>query len=420
VRPVLFSRSSATLVLAAALGMLVPLPCQAQTPLSLQEAVDAALRSRPDLKASSEAVSVAQGRERQAGLWSNPDLQFSNENLRPGQRYSRDVDTQVRFTERLDVLGKRGARVALAMENVKHAQAEYEVVRRSIAHDVALAYWTARGAQETRDLLRASATNLRQIVDYHTAQLSLGVISEQDVLRVRLESERVEIAATLAEIAASRARVGLQKEMGQSALRDLVLTESLDARRAPPQAVTVDQVLVLRTEMKVAASALDQARANARLESVVARPDLEVIFGYKRTQLPNTNFASNTSVAGFVVSLPLLNRNQGNRAASEAEVRQQQQLLADTEVDVRAEFETARQEFELRQSELIETLQPLREHAVSISQISQSAYAQGGGDLLRLIDAERARIEAELAWVQGMVEYQQSVANLEAAEGVVP
>jgi outer membrane protein, heavy metal efflux system len=45
---------------------------------------------------------------------------------------------------------------------------------------------------------------------------------------------------------------------------------------------------------------------------------------------------------------------------------------------------------------------------------------QGGGDLLRLIDAQRARIDAELAWVQGMVEYQQSVANLEAAEGVVP
>ena len=51
---------------------------------------------------------------------------------------------------------------------------------------------------------------------------------------------------------------------------------------------------------------------------------------------------------------------------------------------------------------------------------SQSAYAQGGADLLRLIDAQRARIDAELAWVQGMVEYQQSVANLEAAEGVVP
>jgi outer membrane protein, heavy metal efflux system len=416
----LFSRSSGALVLVASFGVGVPLRCEAQTALSLQQAVDTALSSRPDLKASNEAISTAQGRQRQAGLWSNPDFQFSNENLRPGQHYSTDVDTQALFTQRLDVLGKRGARVAVAAEDVKHTQAEYELARRNIAHDVKLAYWAARGAQESRELLRASAENLRQIVDYHIAQLSVGAISEQDVLRVRLESERVQIAANLAAIAASRARIRLLHEMGQTALRDLVLTDPLDGRRMPSQSVTIAQVLIRRTEMKVAAAALDEARANARLQSVLARPDLEIIYGYKRTELPNTTFGSNTSVAGLVVSLPFLNRNQGNRAASRAEVRREEQLLADTELDVRTDFETARQELELRETDVIETLQPLREHAVSISQISQSAYAQGGGDLLRLIDAQRARIDAELAWVQGMVEYQQSVANLEAAEGVIP
>jgi cobalt-zinc-cadmium efflux system outer membrane protein len=416
----LLSPFRGTFVFLAALGSLMPSPCKAQTPLSLQDAVDIALRSRPDLKASHEEIAAARGRQRQAGLWFNPDFQFSNENLRPGQHYSRDVDTQALLAQRLDVFGKRGARVALAAEDVKHTQAEDELARRNAVRDVKLAYWAARGAQETRDLLRASTANLRDIVAYHTAQLSVGAISEQDVLRVRLESERVQIAANLAQIAASRARVRLLQEMGQTERRDLVLADALDVRRTPLQAVTVEQVLAQRTEIKAAAAALDEARSNAHLQSALARPDLEVIYGYKRTQLPNTTFGSNTSVAGFIVSLPLLNRNQGNRAASQAEVRRQEQLLADTEMDVRAEFEMAREEFELRQAELLETLQPLREHAVAISTIAQGAYAQGGADLLRLIDAQRARIDAELAWVQGMVEYQQSVANLEAAEGVVP
>src|SRR6266550_2418934 len=160
----------------------MPSPCKAQTPLSLQEAVETALRSRPDLKASAEQIAAARGRQRQAGLWSNPDFQFSNENLRPGQDYSRDVDTQALFAQRLDVLGKRGARLAVAADDVKHTQAEDELARRNAVRDVKLAYWAARGAQETRDLLRASTTSLRQIVDYHTAQLSVGAISEQDVL----------------------------------------------------------------------------------------------------------------------------------------------------------------------------------------------------------------------------------------------
>jgi cobalt-zinc-cadmium efflux system outer membrane protein len=420
VTSVLLRRPTSALGLVAALGTLLASPCLAQTPLSVQEAVDTALRSRPDLKASNEAIAAAEGRQHQAGLWANPDFQFSNENLRRGQHYLQDVDTQAVVTQRLDVLGKRDARVAAAADNVEHTRAEAELSRRIVVRDVKLAYWTARGAQETRDLLRASVANLRQIVDYHTAQLSVGLVSEQDVLRVRLESERVQIAANLAQIAASRSRVRLLQEMGQMEMRDLTLVDALDSRRTPLQGVTIEQVLAERIEMKAANAALDEARSNARLQSALARPDLEVIYGYKRTQLPNTNFGSNTSVAGFIVSLPLLNRNQGNRAASQAEVRRQEQLVADTAMDVRADFEMARQEFELRQTELIETLLPLREHAVEISTIAQGAYAQGGADLLRLIDAQRSRIDAELAWVQGMVEYQQSVANLEAAEGVAP
>jgi outer membrane protein TolC len=62
--------------------------------------------------------------------------------------------------------------------------------------------------------------------------------------------------------------------------------------------------------------------------------------------------------------------------------------------------------------------QPLREHAANIAQIAGAAYAEGGVDLLRLLDAERARLDADLAWARGMTDYWQSVARLEAAEGV--
>jgi len=69
---------------------------------------------------------------------------------------------------------------------------------------------------------------------------------------------------------------------------------------------------------------------------------------------------------------------------------------------------------------VVTTLEPLRQHAQNIAEIAQGAYAQGGTDLLRLLDAQRSRREAELAYVQGMVAYQQSIANLQAAEGANP
>jgi outer membrane protein, heavy metal efflux system len=74
----------------------------------------------------------------------------------------------------------------------------------------------------------------------------------------------------------------------------------------------------------------------------------------------------------------------------------------------------------MRQAEFETMLQPLREHAATIAQIANAAYAEGGTDLLRLLDAERARLDAELAWTRGMIEYQQSAVRLAAAAGVNP
>jgi outer membrane protein, heavy metal efflux system len=418
-RSVTFSRTTrCALLLIATLELAVPPWCTAQSGLGLRDAVDQALQSRASLKAEAERVPVAEGRKRQAGLWPNPEFQFGNENLRPGQTYSRDVDTVAYVTWPLDILGKRSQRVALAEEAISRTEAELELARRAVAHNVGLAYWAARGAQERRDLLASTVANFQRIVDYHAAQLKVGMIAEQDVLRVRLEGERIQIAAHLATIDATKARVQLLKEMGRTEFADVLLTEPLDEMPPAFGPLAIQDVLSGRSEMKVATASVEESRANARLQDVVARPDLAVVYGYKRTQLPDALTGVNTSLAAIRVTIPLLDRNQGNRAAAAAELRRQELLRAEAEMSIRADVQRAEQEFELRRAEVVDTLQPLREHATTISSIAQAAYQQGGVDLLRLLDAERSRLDAESAWVDGMVAFQQSVVNLEAAQGV--
>jgi outer membrane protein TolC len=126
----------------------------------------------------------------------------------------------------------------------------------------------------------------------------------------------------------------------------------------------------------------------------------------------------NTAIISVRITLPTTDRNQGNRIAADAEVRRQQQLVAAAETEIRADYAVALQEYEMRRAEFVNALQPLREHAGEISKIAAAAYAEGGTDLLRLLDAERTRLDAELAWARGMVEYRQSIVRLEAAEGV--
>jgi cobalt-zinc-cadmium efflux system outer membrane protein len=392
-------------------------PGRAQAGLSLQDAVNQALQSRASLKAEAERVSAAEGLRRQAGLFPNPEFQFQNENLRPGQTYTRDVDTLAMLSQSLDVLGKRKQRIALAGEGVLRTQAEVELARWQVAQRVKLAYWAARGSQEVRDVLKRTGENFQRIVDYHAAQLSQGAIAEQDFLRVRLEGERLKISADLAFIESNRARMELLKEMGRTDFSEFVLTEPLTID-SPVTPLGVEQALSQRIEIRVARAALEQAQSNVKLQDVAARPDLNLTAGYKRTQLPDTTTGVNTAIVTLRITLPTADKNQGNRLAAEAEVRRQQQLLAAVEADVRADYAGALQEYESRRAEFVNALEPLREHAANIADIAAAAYAEGGTDLLRLLDAERARLDAELAWARGMVDYQQSIVRLEAAEGV--
>ena len=391
--------------------------CWAQPRLSLQEAVNQALQSRASLKAEAERVGMAEGLRKQAGLFPNPEFQFQNENLRPGQSYGRDVDTLAMINQPLDVLGKRKQRIAAASEGVVRSQADYELARWQVSQQVKLAYWAARGSQEIREVLETTADNFQKIVEYNSAQLSVGAIAEQDLLRVRLEWERLKILADTAFIDVSRSRMQLLRAMGRTDFAEVVLTEPLavDSEVVP---AGIDQALAQRIEIKAARSALNEAIANARLQEVNARPDLNVTAGYKRTELPDTTFGVNTAIVSVRITLPTTDKNQGNRLAADAEVRRQQQLVAAAETEVRADYAEASQEYEMRRTEFINSLQPLREHAANISKIAAAAYAEGGTDLLRLLDAERTRLDAELAWARGMVDYRQSIVRLEAAEGV--
>jgi outer membrane protein, heavy metal efflux system len=401
-----------------ALVVLSAAPCRAQKRLSLQEAVDQALRSRASRKAEAERVASAQGAKTQAGLIPNPEFQFQNENLRPGQAYGRDVDTLALINQPLDILGKRRERVAVASEAVARTQAEYDLARWQLTQRVKLAYWGALGAQEVHSALRKTVDNFQKIVDYHAAQFSAGAIAEQDLLRVRLEAERLKISSDMALIAVIRARFELLKELGETDFPDLALTEKLVVT-TDVTPLGIDEVLAHRIEMKVARAGVQQAEANVRLQDVSARPDLNITYGYKRTGLPDTAIGVNTALASVRITLPFTDRNQGNRVAAIAEVRRQRQLLAETEMQIRSEYKAALQEYQMRRSQSLNALQPLREHAATIASIASAAYAEGGTDLLRLLDAERALLDAELAWTEGMVDYRQTIVRLEAAEGVI-
>jgi outer membrane protein TolC len=103
-----------------------------------------------------------------------------------------------------------------------------------------------------------------------------------------------------------------------------------------------------------------------------------------------------------------------------AEIKAAEASVTATEAAIRSELESAATEYESRQKLLTETLRPMRERANEVYQIADAAYRETGSDILRLLDAERTRIETEVMYARALAEFQQSAVALETAQGNLP
>ncbi|MGQ9917806.1 MAG: TolC family protein, partial [Bryobacteraceae bacterium] len=215
------------------------LPLGAQETLTLDAAVERALASHPLLAEGSQRVESARGQFRQAALTFNPKLILQAENYRNwGSRPivpGRESDDFAYLQQTFETAGKRGKRVDLASRGLRAAELELEVLRRNVARDVSLAYWAALGTQKMHELLLESVRNFRKIVEYHEIRVREGAMAENDLLRVRLELGRIELAANNAALDAARARIELFRAMGQTAFPEVRCGEprASDAAAAP-------------------------------------------------------------------------------------------------------------------------------------------------------------------------------------------
>jgi outer membrane protein, heavy metal efflux system len=385
----------------------------AQETLTVRDAVQFAFRNSPALRVAEQRVGVSAGLLQQSGLWKNPRFFFQTENLRGGDyNFSQDSDTYALITQPIELPGKRGSRVAVAQSGYRRAQLQRDLARRELAYRVKGAYWRAVAATRAQELLHENLDGMQSMVAYHAARVREGAMAEADLLRVQLERERLEIASTTATLEAERSLIDLFREMGRSDYTPVRLSDELENTDMPELETGVEGALTRRQEVLEARAAVEQAMATERLERATARPDLDFIGGYKLAT------GTNTAVLGLSFNIPLLDRNQGNIKASTAAVREAEAALASTEAAVRAEVIAAQADYAARRKQVGSTLRLIRDHATETSRIAHAAYQEGGIDLLRLIDAERIRIESELLYYRALAEYQQSVANLENVIGV--
>lgn len=390
----------------------------AQEAMSVEQAVARALSGHPQLAGAAQRIESASGLRRQAALPLNPRLVLQTENLRsysnPSIPLWDAIDQFAYLQQTFETAGRRQKRVDVAESVVRRTELEREFLRRQIAARVRQTYWGAAGAQRLHELLLENEKTFQQIVEYHEIRVREGAMAEADLLRVKLEAERLALAAAGAQLDADRARIQLFREMGETRFPAVRFSSPLEVSAGQTLAVDPQQAVEQRVEMQLARVQLQEARSTLTLQQALSKPNIEALAGYKRTN------GYSTVLGGVQVDLPFQNRNQGNITAATAGIGVTESNLAATEALVRAEVQGAQADYLLRRRQVFEMLERLKAQAAQTSRIALGAYRLGGADLLRLLDAERLRIDIELLSLRALVEYRQSVVALEAALGVQP
>ncbi|MCY3775260.1 MAG: TolC family protein [Candidatus Aminicenantes bacterium] len=390
--------------------------------LELDHAIEIALSRHADLDAARAAIEARTGSTRQAALSPNPVLSLQTENWRfygnPGFSAARDLDLFAWVSVPIETAGKRTRRIELAEADERIAEYERQLAAWRIRQSVKKAYWNALATVSDVKMLERSRETLERLEDYHEVRVRLGATAEVDLIKVRVEVGRSELALSGAEMEVSRAKIAVLEAMGIAELSTGFELQQPDAwpvdlswDNADATRLTAEKALAHRVEILLGQAQVERARAAVELQRSLARPDVRPYVGYKRTN------EFNTLIGGISIPLPVRDDNAGRIGQALAEVRRREAALRAAEARISAQVATA-VETVRRRSEMLRSMETgVLDRARETSRIALAAYQEGGLELLDVLDAQRAQNELDLFHSRLVFDYQLSWVDLETASG---
>jgi cobalt-zinc-cadmium efflux system outer membrane protein len=378
-------------------------------PLTLAAALEVTRVHHPELAAAAASVEAAQGELVQAGLYPNPTIGYSAEEM--GSRGGA-AGKQGPFIEQELVTGGKLAIGQAAAHQAWSAEQWLAVTKRlELEAKVRAAFFEALTAQ--RELSENEAI-VKIAAEQHEASRRFeqaGRGSRTDVIRAsveletsrtRLDTARRRLQAAWPLLAASMGIPGADPvplqgslesgwpEYDLEQLRDAILKHSPELMRA-------------EAELRQAEHLLDLARAE-NTPNVQARLH------------PLYDFSESVGQVSFELGmkLPLWNKNQGNILAAQAQAaRHAAQIealrirLSERLLSAHLRFVTAKGQAERFEKQIIP-------QAAEALRLSQAALEAGQIDFKYLFDVQRTLAQARLAYVQSLGDLWKASAEIEA------
>jgi len=411
----------ARLVMGAALSGSV-LAQQVPVKISLEEAIQMALRHNHTLQAARTTIQQNQAAEITANLRPNPTF-FTDWEYLPllphpqGESLSDYLQASTEGDLGLSYLIERGHKRARRLEAAKATTAvtrsQVADNERTTAYQVGSLFVNVQLAESTLELAQTDLKSFQDTVAISEIRLKDGSSSENDYLKIKLQLLQFETDVQQAMLNRAQALSDLRQQLGyESVPADYDVRGDFEYR---PLVMTLDELqakaLQNRPDLRAAALGITAANSQYALAKANGKQDPTVSGNYSHV--------NGISAATFSFSIPLaiFDRNQGNIAQTRIAIRQaeEQQKAANGQVltDVRDAYEALQESARIAQmfrGSYLDVAKRSRD-------ISEYAYRRGALALLDFLDAERSYRATQLAYRQAVAAWLTALEQLRQAVG---
>lgn len=386
-----------------ALPVLIPREGALPASLTLQQALEEAEARSPAIVSARAAVEAAEARIRQAGFRTNPELSVEVENFLGTGDLSglKGTETTVAVSQRLDIGGRRQARLAVARAELAGQQLQLSIARADLAQAVRQQFANAVVARERLRLAEANEERARELSRIANILVQAG--REPPLRGIRARSAAAQAVAELAGARAEEraARGSLTSLFGVDTPPEALIGTLLDL-----QPRTFDPAQSL--EVRFAEAERLAAEAALRQEITARSLDPAVGLGVRHVR----ELGDFALVAGVSMPLPVFDKNRGAIDAARANVRaaeaRRQGALANATARARNAIINV-EAAEARVEALERAAVPEAAEALRLAQLS---YQSGKASLLEVLDAQDAFASAQAALIDARLAQATATAEL--------
>ncbi|MBX9626485.1 MAG: TolC family protein [Gemmataceae bacterium] len=380
----------------------------ARPKVDLSDLLRLAVARNPRLGQAAWAAEAARGRALQAGLYPNPVVTITGDEL--GDRTgTTGIWSAPYVTQEVVTANKLGLFRAVAGKEADQAVLAVVAERYQVFTDVRQAYWEVVTLRRRADILAGLVDLAERSVATVEKLRKAEETARLDVVQLEVDRERyrAELDATRQALPAANRR--LAAAVAAPDLPDPDLAGRLDGP-LPDYDLDRTRAFVLEVDPEVQSARTGVERARFALARAEAEPVPNVTLGagYVRQ---NQN-RSNDYVLSAGVPVPVWNQNQGNIRAAKAQLAEATAAVDRVRYDLAGRvavafgvYAAARTRAERYQAAII----PRAEEAYKLA---LAGRAGGQFEYLRVLQAQRAVAEAELEYVRSLGEAWRAASDL--------